>query len=47
MNNSTFAQIFGRLKKMSENLKNLKNLKEHKESKFSLVLNPLTSQKLA
>jgi hypothetical protein len=30
---------------MSENLKNLENLKE-KKSKFSLVFNPLTSQKL-
>jgi hypothetical protein len=45
--NSTFAQILGKLKnnEMSENLKNLENLKE-KESKFSLVFNPLTSQKL-
>ena len=45
--NSTFAQILGKLKnnKMSENLKNLENLKE-KKSKFSLVFNPLTSQKL-
>ena len=31
---------------MSENLKNFENLKE-KRSKFSLVLNPLTSPKLA
>ena len=48
--NSTFAQILGKLKKknkMSENLKNFENLKEKKKSKFSLVLNPLTSQKLA
>jgi hypothetical protein len=46
--NSTFAQILGKLKnnKMSENLKNFENLTEKKESKFSLVLNPLTSQKL-
>jgi hypothetical protein len=46
--NSTFAQILEKIKinKMSENLKNLENLKE-KRSKFSLVFNPLTSQKLA
>ena len=45
--NSTFAQILGKLKKdkMSENLKSLENFKE-KKSKFSLVFNPLTSQKL-
>jgi hypothetical protein len=45
---STFAQILGKLKtnKMFGNLKNFENLTE-KESKFSLVLNPLTSQKLA
>jgi hypothetical protein len=45
--NSTFAQILGKFEKnkMSENLKNLENLKK-KESKFSLVFNPLTSQKL-
>jgi hypothetical protein len=45
--NSTFAQILGKFKKnkMSENLKNLENLKD-KKSKFSLVFNPLTSQKL-
>jgi hypothetical protein len=46
--NSTFAQILGKLmkNKMSENLKNFENLKG-KKSKFSLVLNSLTSQKLA
>ena len=46
--NSTFAQIIGKLKKdkMSENLKNFKDLKE-KKSKFSLVVSPLTSQKLS
>jgi hypothetical protein len=46
--NSIFAQILGKLKnnKLSRNLKNFENLKE-KKSKFSLVLNPLTSQKLA
>ena len=45
--NSTFAQILGKLKKnkMFENLNNFENLKE-KKSKFSLVLSPLTSQKL-
>jgi hypothetical protein len=45
--NSTFAQILVKLKNiyMSENLKNLENLKEEK-SIFSLVFNPLTSQKL-
>ena len=46
--NSTFAQILGKLliNKISKNLKNLENLKERR-SDFSLVLNPLTSQKLA